>query len=154
MELGRQLYRQDKIALGGEESAGHSIRHPVPEKDGVLAGPQCCETVAKRGKSLGAQLQALCNQVGSCYPQPENFRLTPEAKEKSTEILRSDPPEFCGHNVGEVVPTDGSKLVFEDGSWVGYRHSGTEPVVRFYSEARSEQGLEPSSTAAKQWTFQ
>ena len=56
---------QDKIAIGGEESAGLSIRHHVPEKDGLLAGLLCCEAVAKRGKSLGEQLKALCNQVGS-----------------------------------------------------------------------------------------
>jgi phosphomannomutase len=145
---------QDKIAIGGEESAGLSIRHHVPEKDGVLAGLLCCEMVAHRGKSLGEQLKALCNQVGSFYPLRENFRLTPEVKAKFTEKLKSDPREFCGHNVSEVVRTDGLKLVFEDGSWVCYRLSGTEPVVRVYSEARSERGLEKLSTAAKKWIFE
>jgi len=149
-----ELIMQDKIAIGGEESAGLSIRHHVPEKDGVLAGLLCCEMVAKRGKSLGDQLKALCNQVGSYHPQRENFRLTPEVKEKFTEKLRSDPREFCGHEVKEVVRTDGLKLVFEDGSWVCYRLSGTEPVVRVYSEARSLQGLEKLSAAAKQWIFE
>ena len=135
-----ELIMQDKIAIGGEESAGLSIRHHVPEKDGVLAGLLCCEMVARRGKSLGEQLKALCNQVGSYYPQRENFRLTPEVKEKFTGKLRFDPQEFCGRGVSEVVRTDGLKLVFEDGSWVCYRLSGTEPVVRVYSEARSERG--------------
>ena len=149
-----ELIMQDKIAIGGEESAGLSIRHHVPEKDGVLAGLLCCEMVARRGKSLGEQLKALCNQVGSYYPTRENFRLTPEVKAKFTEKLRSDPREFCGHRVSDVVRTDGLKLVFEDGSWVCYRLSGTEPVVRVYSEARSERGLEKLSTAAKQWIFE
>jgi phosphoglucomutase len=149
-----ELIMQDKIAIGGEESAGLSIRHHVPEKDGLLAGLLCCEMVARRGKSLGEQLKALCNQVGSYYPKRENFRLTPEVKEKFTEKLRSDPREFCGRTVGEVVRTDGLKLVFEDGSWVCYRLSGTEPVVRVYSEARSERGLEKLSTAAKTWIFE
>src|ERR1017187_7595118 len=149
-----ELIMQDKIAIGGEESAGLSIRHHVPEKDGVLAGLLCCEAVARRGKSLGEQLKALCNQVGSYYPQRQNFRLTPEVKAKFTEKLRSDPRDFCGHKVSEVVRKDGLKLVFEDGSWVCYRLSGTEPVVRVYSEARSEQGVEKLSTAAKQWIFE
>jgi phosphoglucomutase len=149
-----ELIMQDKIAIGGEESAGLSIRHHVPEKDGVLAGLLCCEMVAKRGKSLGEQLKALCNQVGSYHPKRENFRLTPEVKAKFTEKLKSDPPEFCGRGVSEVVRTDGLKLVFEDGSWVCYRLSGTEPVVRVYSEARSEQGLEMLSRAAKEWIFE
>ena len=149
-----ELIMQDKIAIGGEESAGLSIRHHVPEKDGLLAGLLCCEAVARRGRSLGEQLKTICNQVGSYYPQRENFRLTPEVKTKFTEKLRSDPRDFCGHPVGQVVRTDGLKLLFEDGSWVCYRLSGTEPVVRVYTEARSEQGLEKLSTAAKHWIFE
>src|SRR5580692_3248297 len=149
-----ELIMQDKIAIGGEESAGLSIRHHVPEKDGVLAGLLCCEAVARRGKSLGEQLKALCNQVGSYYPERQNFRLTPEVKAKFTEKLRQDPRDFCGHPVGAVVRTDGLKLVFSDGSWVCYRLSGTEPVVRVYTEARSEKGLEKLSTAAKHWIFE
>src|SRR5271167_2043571 len=149
-----ELIMQDKIAIGGEESAGLSIRHHVPEKDGVLAGLLCCEMVARRGKSLGEQLKALCNQVGSYYPRRENFRLTPEVKQKFTEKLRFDPQEFCGRKVSEVVRKDGLKLVFEDGSWVCYRLSGTEPVVRLYSEAGSEAELAKLSGAAKQWIFE
>ena len=149
-----ELIMQDKIAIGGEESAGLSIRHHVPEKDGVLAGLLCCEAVARRGKSLAEQLQAVCNQVGSYYPQRENFRLTPEVKAKFTEKLRFDPRDFCGHSVSQVVRTDGLKLLFSDGSWVCYRLSGTEPVVRVYTEARSEKGLEKLSTAAKHWIFE
>jgi phosphoglucomutase len=149
-----ELIMQDKIAIGGEESAGLSIRHHVPEKDGLLAGLLCCEAVAQRGKSLGEQLKAICNQVGSYYPERQNFRLTAEVKAKFTEKLRSDPREFCGHPVGQVVRTDGLKLVFSDGSWVCYRLSGTEPVVRVYTEARSEKGLEKLSTAAKHWIFE
>lgn len=149
-----ELIMQDKIAIGGEESAGLSIRHHVPEKDGVLAGLLCCEAVARRGKSLGEQLKAVCNQVGSYYPRRENFRLTPEVKAKFTEKLRSDPREFCERTVSQVVRTDGLKLLFSDGSWVCYRLSGTEPVVRVYTEARSEKGLEKLSTAAKHWIFE
>src|SRR5579872_2761080 len=149
-----ELIMQDKIAIGGEESAGLSIRHHVPEKDGVLAGLLCCEAVARRGKSLGEQLKAISNQVGSFFPQRENFRLTPEVKTKFTEKLRSDPREFCGRPVKEVVRTDGLKLLFDDGSWVCYRLSGTEPVVRVYTEARSDRGLEMLSTLAKNWIFE
>jgi len=149
-----ELIMKDKIAIGGEESAGLSIRHHVPEKDGLLAGLLCCEAVARRGKSLGEQLKVLCNQVGSFYPERQNFRLTAEVKAKFTEKLMSDPKDFCGHAVSEVVRTDGLKLVFSDGSWVCYRLSGTEPVVRVYTEARSEEGLKKLSTAGKHWIFE
>jgi len=148
-----ELIMQDKIAIGGEESAGLSIRHHVPEKDGVLAGLLCCESVAKRGKSLGEQLKAISDKVGSFFPLRQNFRLTDEGKKKFTEKLKQDPQSFCGQNVSEVVRTDGLKLVLGDGSWVCYRLSGTEPVVRVYTEARSEGGLEKLSAAGKQWIF-
>jgi phosphoglucomutase len=149
-----ELIMQDKIAIGGEESAGLSIRYHVPEKDGILAGLLCCEAVAKRGKSLGAQLKQLFAEVGSFYPLRENFRLTPEVKEKFTEKLRVDPQQFQGQRVTEAVRKDGLKLVLDDGSWVCYRLSGTEPVVRVYSEAPTEQALEKLSAAAKQWIFE
>ena len=149
-----ELIMQDKIVIGGEESAGLSIRHHVPEKDGILAGLLCCEAVATRSKSLGEQLKGISDKVGSFFPQRENFRLTPEVKAKFTEKLRADPQEFCGRKVSEVVRTDGLKLLFDDGSWVCYRLSGTEPVVRVYTEARSERGLEKLGTAAKHWIFE
>jgi phosphoglucomutase len=149
-----ELIKQDKIAIGGEESAGLSIRHHVPEKDGILAGLLCCEMVAKRGKSLNVQLNELFADVGSFYPQRENFHLTQEVKEKFTGKLGKEPRDFFGRQIKEVVRTDGLKLVFEDGSWVCYRLSGTEPVVRVYSEARSKEELDKLSAAAKQWIFE
>jgi phosphoglucomutase len=148
-----ELIKQDKILIGGEESAGLSIRHHVPEKDGVLAGLLCCEMTARRGDSLGKQLSDLFAKVGSYYPLRENFRLTPEVKQKFTDKLRRDPSEFHGSKVASVVRTDGLKLVLADGSWVCYRLSGTEPVVRVYTEARSREGLAKLSTAAKAWIF-
>lgn len=149
-----ELIKQGKIVIGGEESAGLSIRHHVPEKDGILAGLLCCEMVARRGKPLGRQLQELFAEVGSFYPTRQNFRLTPEVKEKFTGKLQEEPREFFGRKVSEVVRRDGLKLVFDDGSWVCYRLSGTEPVVRVYSEAGSQRGLENLSAAAKQWIFE
>jgi alpha-D-glucose phosphate-specific phosphoglucomutase len=148
-----ELIKADKICIGGEESAGLSIRNHVPEKDGIIAGLLCCEMVARRGKPLAKQLGELFAKVGSYYPQRENFRLTPEVQQKFTGKLRSDPQEFCGRKVDEVVRKDGLKLVLDDGSWVCYRLSGTEPVVRVYSEAPTPAALKTLSAAAKQWVF-
>ncbi len=146
-----ELIKQDKIAIGGEESAGLTVRHHVPEKDGVLAGLLMCEMVAKRGKSLGAQLAELFGKVGSYYPERQNFRLTDAAKTKFTTKLGTNPTDFAGRKVSQVVRTDGLKLVLDDGSWVCYRVSGTEPVVRAYTEARSPEDLAKLSAAAKHW---
>jgi alpha-D-glucose phosphate-specific phosphoglucomutase len=146
-----ELINQDKIAIGGEESAGLTIRGHVPEKDGILAGLLVAEMVAVRGKSLGDQLQALFAKVGSYYPVRENFHLTAEAKNKFTEKLKSDPTELAGRKVSSIVRTDGLKLIFDDGAWVCYRLSGTEPVVRAYTEARSKEDSARLTKAAEHW---
>ena len=147
------LIDQDKIAIGGEESAGLTIRGHVPEKDGVIAGLLVAEMVATRGTSLGAQLKALFAKVGSYYPVRENFRLTAEQKAAFTERLKADPRELGGRKVAQVVRTDGLKLIFEDGSWVCCRPSGTEPVVRVYTETRSESDLQALRAAAEKFVL-
>lgn len=148
-----ELINKDAIVIGGEESAGLTIRGHVPEKDGVLAGLLVAEMVAVRGKSLGEQLQGLFARVGSYYPMRENFRLTPEVKAAFVEKVKGDPAEIGGLKVTGVVRTDGLKLLLEDGSWVCYRLSGTEPVVRVYTESRKEGELKGLSDAAKAWVM-
>ena len=107
--------------------------------------------MAQRRKSIGEQIRDLFSKVGSFYPSRENFRLTPEVKAQFTSKLQSDPAELSGRKVKQVVRTDGLKLIFEDGSWVCYRMSGTEPVVRVYSEARSEAEQDRLAAAAREW---
>lgn len=148
-----ELINKDAIAIGGEESAGLTIRGHVPEKDGVLAGLLVAEMVAVRGKSLGEQLKALFARVGGYYPMRENFRLTPEVKAAFMEKIKHDPSEIDGLKVTGVVRTDGLKLLLNDGSWVCYRLSGTEPVVRVYTESRKASELAPLSHAAKAWVM-
>jgi phosphoglucomutase len=148
-----ELIIEDKIAIGGEESAGLTIRGHVPEKDGIIAGLLIAEMVATRGKSLGTQLKELFNKVGSYYPVRENFHLTPEVKAAFTEKMKADPTELGGRKVSSVVRTDGLKLILEDGSWVCYRLSGTEPVVRAYTEARNEHDMETLKAAAEKFVL-
>jgi alpha-D-glucose phosphate-specific phosphoglucomutase len=145
------LIDQDKIAIGGEESAGLTIRGHVPEKDGIIAGLLIAEMVATRGASLGAQLKALFAKVGSYFPVRENFHLTQEQKAAFTEKLKADPSELSGRKVVQVVRTDGLKLVLDDGSWVCYRLSGTEPVVRAYTEVRNERDMQALRSSAEKF---
>jgi len=148
-----ELIIADKIAIGGEESSGLTIRGHVPEKDGIIAGLLVAEMVATRGSSLGAQLKVLFDKVGSFYPTRENFHLTAEQKSAFTEKLKADPTELGGRKVTSVVRTDGLKLILDDGSWVCYRLSGTEPVVRAYTEARDEKQTQALRTAAENFVL-
>ena len=149
-----ELIIKDEITIGGEESAGLTIRGHVPEKDGVLAGLLVTEMVARRKQTLGEQLETLFGKVGSFYPHRENFRLTPDIKANFTEKVKDDPTSLGDRAVTSVVRTDGLKLVLDDGSWVCYRLSGTEPVVRVYTEVRKQSDSEALSKLAKDWVMQ
>ncbi|MEI9968494.1 MAG: hypothetical protein WDM87_07700 [Terracidiphilus sp.] len=67
--------------------------------------------------------------------------------------MRADPKELGGRKVVSVVRTDGLKLILDDGSWVCYRLSGTEPVVRAYTEARNEQDMNALRSAAEKFVL-
>src|SRR5437899_5357451 len=91
-----QLIREDKIALGGEESAGLSIRGHVPEKDGILACLLIAEMVASRGKSLKTQLKELFSRVGAVYNRRLNIKLDPAIGSRVKQKIESDVHEFHG----------------------------------------------------------
>src|SRR6185437_15067573 len=132
------LLREDKIILGGEESAGMTIRGHVPEKDGILACLLVAEMIAARGASLASQLRDLFRRVGREYwPIRVNLHLSEATQANLPERLRADFKQFAGRRVTETNRKDGLKLIFDDGSWMLMRLSGTEPLVRVYTETAS-----------------
>ena len=147
-----ELIRKDKIALGGEESAGLSIRGHVPEKDGILACLLVTEMIARRGLSLGKQLSALFKRVGAEYwPLRTNLYLSEEVKERLVKRLKKNFREFAGRRVKRADRTDGLKLEFADGSWNLLRLSGTEPLVRLYTEANTPSAAKKLAEEAQAW---
>ena len=147
-----QLIQEDKIALGGEESAGMTIRGHVPEKDGILACLLIAEMIAVRRASLGEQLRALFRRVGGEYwPQRINLHLSEEVKQRTVNRLKFDFIAFLGRRVKSLDRTDGLKMEFADGSWVLLRLSGTEPLLRVYTEASSEGESTKIAMETKAW---
>lgn len=147
------LLEQDKIILGGEESAGMTIRHHVPEKDGILACLLTAEMVASRRAPLSRQIQDLFGKVGSWYPGRWNVPLTETVRNRFAERSQGEYSSFLDRRIVQTQRTDGLKLVLDDGSWVLFRLSGTEPVCRLYCEARTQKGLEELAEAARQFLF-
>jgi alpha-D-glucose phosphate-specific phosphoglucomutase len=133
----------------GEESEGFSMKNHLPEKDGILACLLVAEMVARKGKDLPQLLEDLFSRVGPSYNRRLNLSLTPEVKERLMARLQTTPAKFAGLVVKQHVTIDGHKFILEDGSWVCFRPSGTEPVVRFYQEASSLEGLEKLQQAGK-----
>jgi alpha-D-glucose phosphate-specific phosphoglucomutase len=137
-----QYIVQDQVIMVGEESEGFSMKRHLPEKDGILAGLMVAEMVARTGKGIPELLADLFARVGPVYNRRLNFSLAPEAKERLMVSLKQAPASFAGLKVTQHVTLDGHKYLLADGSWVCFRPSGTEPVVRFYFEASSPEELE------------
>lgn len=133
---------EGKIAIGGEESAGLSIRGHVPEKDGILACLLAAEARARRGKPLLQQVRELWEKVGKVVSARVNVAYDPERRDEVAKRVKAFPVEFAGRKVVRVDETDGVKLLLADGAWFLVRLSGTEPVMRFYAESSEEKDVD------------
>ena len=134
-----ELINEDKIILGGKESAGLSIKGHYPEKDGIFACLLAAEAVAARGESLTQQLTKLSALVGRL----EAGRHWCAAHRRSHEVfggkLNQNPTAIGGRAIERSSPGR-CEVPFGDGSWLLMRPSGTEPLVRI-SQIRISNGL-------------
>ena len=137
-----ELINKDEIILGGEESAGLSIRGHYPEKDGLLACLLAAEAVASRRASLTDQLEELYRRVGKLESGRIGLKLTPEVADKLKDKLAQEPTEIGGRKVESINRMDGVKFLFANNAWMLMRPSGTEPMVRIYAESESKDDLE------------
>jgi phosphomannomutase len=135
------LMESDPIIVGGEESGGLSVKGHVPEKDGILACLLMAELIAYEGRSLGAILRDIQKKAGGIISDRINLRVTPERKEKLLRRFANGLSRFGGEKVTDTVTKDGYKFLLQNGGWVMFRASGTEPVFRCYLEARTAQDL-------------
>ena len=146
------LLREDKIAIGGEESAGLTIRGHVPEKDGILACLLVGEMIAARQASLAQQLKDLFKRVGREYwPVRVNLHLPEDIQARVPGRLKGDVKDFAGRHVASVNRIDGLKLIFDNGEWILMRPSGTEPLIRIYTEAGSLAESQKLAEEARAW---
>jgi phosphomannomutase len=137
------LMIESNAIMGGEESGGFGFRGHIPERDGILAGLYFADMIIKTGKPLSAILSALYEKVGPHAYDRRDIRQPRDGyddlKERVYREFSENPPtEFLGASVVRSRSDDGFKFYFEDGSWVLVRFSGTEPLLRVYSEADSK----------------
>jgi phosphoglucomutase len=149
-----ELIQKDKIAMGGEESAGMTIRGHLPEKDGILACLLVAEMIAVQRATLAQQLRALFKRVGrEFWPQRANLHLPEDVKLRTVNRLKADFKTFLGRSVKSLDRTDGLKMEFNDGSWVLLRLSGTEPLMRVYTEAATFEESTKIASDTEAWVM-
>ncbi len=133
------LMRKRDILIGGEEAGGIGYKNYMPERDGMLSGLLVLEMMAYRGRSLDKILKDIEKVFGSFCYQRIDMEYPDELKEKLMAELKSNPPDkVLNKKVIDIKSYDGVKLILEDKSWLLLRLSGTEPILRIYSEAPTD----------------
>ncbi len=129
------------VLMGGEESGGISIQGHIPEGDGVLMGLLLLEVMAEAQAPLHEIVADLLKKYGPAQYARTDMKLTrPVAKADMVKMLVDVAPNaIAGVTVEDVQTTDGVKYYLDDGSWLLIRPSGTEPVLRVYAEAPSDE---------------
>ena len=139
--VGNALRTSDAI-VGGEESGGLSVKGHIPEKDGIVADLIITEQVAKTGKTPLETLAEIRDLVGDFLTTRVDVKLPEASKQALLSGLKNETPKtLAGQPVVSVSTMDGVKMVRDDHSWLLIRPSGTEPLVRCYIEARSDEGV-------------
>ena len=146
-----ELMLEKKVLIGGEESGGLGIAGHIPERDGVLMGLLLLETVAATGKGLRCQLEEIMNDIGHFFYRRIDLAIGADEKNILMQRLKSDPPvTIAGRTVVSTNFSDGFKFVFGNGDWLLIRPSGTEPLLRLYSESSDQLMVETLLQAARQ----
>lgn len=136
------LMLREPVLIGGEESGGISILGHIPEGDGLLMGLLLAELVATRGKTVGELLDDLmaAPDVGRFHYARVDRPVRPFNKAELVKGLMANVPvDLAGGAIAQVSDRDGVKYILVDDSWLLIRPSGTEPVLRIYAEARTEE---------------
>lgn len=148
-----ELLSKREIVLGGEESAGMSIIDHVPEKDGILACLLVLEMVANRKLTVTDLVKEVFSEVGPLYSERKNFLVTNELKNSFKQKIHNLPSSFAGLKVVDKKEIDGIKIYLEKDSWLLFRESGTEPVIRIYAEAEDPKKLAELMESGKDFIF-
>ncbi len=142
------------VLIGGEESGGIGYGHHIPERDALLSALYLLEAVVQSGKDFGELNDSLRQQTGfsSAYDRIDLPLANMEVRANLVAALQSNTPaEIATQAVANCLTIDGYKFNLTDGSWLLIRFSGTEPVLRLYSEAPTLERVHKILAWAKDW---
>lgn len=145
---------ESKAMIGGEESGGVGYGHHIPERDALLSALYVLESVVKSGLDLGDRYRKLqdLTDYHSAYDRIDLPLANMEVRAKLLNELETNCPQSVADKpVQDCLSIDGYKFSFEDGSWLLIRFSGTEPVLRLYSEADTLEEVHKHLNWARDW---
>lgn len=133
-----ELMLEHEILIGGEESGGIGLSRHLPERDGIFINLLFLDLLAASGKSCTELIHDMWREFGEFHYDRRDLRVPIEAGNQVVATWKNNPPAtLAGRRVQEVGKLDGSKVFLENDSWILFRQSGTEPLLRVYCEAPS-----------------
>lgn len=137
--------------IGGEENGGFGFSCHIPERDGLISALMLLEMTAVEGKTIKQLMAELEGRHGRVYHRRQDGIIKPARRENILdEIAVGAEGVYSGYGVEGISRTDGLKVMMRDGSWVLFRASGTEPLLRIYSEAKDPATVEKLISAGRE----
>ena len=128
------------VLIGGEESGGIGFGHFLPERDGILSGLLVAECVAHHALPLSTIVARMDNEFGALYYDRRDVHRPQEQCERLIQRVRAGELNTSfGLRPTNVEEKDGIKMNFADGTWILFRKSGTEPMIRIYCESPEQE---------------
>ena len=142
---------KEKILIGGEESGGIGFGHFLPERDALFASIVLLDCIAKEEKYLCDSLDEIQRNYGPSFYDRIDINFPDHSKKNALKnyIFDNIPKYICDYEVKSVSHQDGIKLRIDNNYWVLFRFSGTEPLLRLYCEAPSEDSLKDTLSWSK-----
>jgi phosphomannomutase len=132
------LMLREDILLGAEESGGIGVSGHIPERDGILNSLLLLEAVVMAGVAPSELVKEMHREFGEFYFGRRDLHMeVARGQELVQKLADAQPASFAGFSIDSIETLDGTKLLFADESWLLFRQSGTEPVLRVYAEATS-----------------
>ncbi len=149
-----EIMRTENVLIGGEESGGIGFQNYLYERDGLLSGLLLMQMMAVRKKSFDEILKGVEKEFGKLYYVRNDVDYPNELKLKLFQALSAQTPKtLLNQAVKETKSRDGIKFILDDDSWLLFRLSGTEPILRIYSEATSQELAEGLVAYGKELAF-
>jgi len=137
-----ELMLEREILIGGEESGGIGLSRHLPERDGIFINLLFLDLLAATGKSCTRLIREMWDEFGEFHYDRRDLHIPIEAGQAVVNRLKTTPPStFAGRRVQDVGTLDGAKVFLESDSWILFRQSGTEPLLRVYCEAPTEAAM-------------
>jgi len=143
-----ELMLENEILIGGEESGGIGLSRHLPERDGIFINLLFLDLLAASGKTCTELIHDMWKEFGEFHFDRRDLHVPIDAGNAVVAKWKTDPPgTFAGRRVQEVGKLDGSKVFLENDSWILFRQSGTEPLLRVYCEAPTKEAVEEIMSA-------